>query len=60
MSLSAWRQQACAVAALPRLISGERITSVAIDLGYGSPAAFSAMFRRVMGAAPVSYLADMG
>lgn len=58
MSLSAWRQQACAVAALPRLISGEPITSVAIDFGYGSPAAFSAMFRRVMGAAPVSYLAD--
>ena len=60
MSLSAWRQQACAAAALPRLISGEPITSVAIDLGYGSPAAFSAMFRRVMGAAPVEYLAASG
>jgi AraC-like DNA-binding protein len=60
MSLSAWRQQACAVAALPRLISGEPVTSVAFDLGYGSPAAFSAMFRRVMGTTPVSYLADGG
>jgi AraC-like DNA-binding protein len=58
MSFSAWRQQACAVAALPRLISGEPITSVAMDLGYGSPAAFSAMFRRVMGATPVGYLVD--
>jgi AraC-like DNA-binding protein len=34
MSFTAWRQQACLLAALTRLDSGESITQVAMDLGY--------------------------
>ncbi|MGO4853297.1 AraC family transcriptional regulator [Phaeovulum sp. W22_SRMD_FR3] len=58
LSFVAWRQQACVMAALPRLVAGEAITSVALDLGYSNPAAFSAMFARTLGAAPRAYLAN--
>ncbi len=56
LSLSAWRQQACLFAALPRLAAGEPVTSVALDLGYESVAAFTTMFRRILGAPPRRYL----
>jgi len=56
LSFVQWRQQACIVSALPRLVAGEAVTSVAIDLGYDNPAAFTAMFRRVLGSPPRSYL----
>lgn len=56
LSLSTWRQQACLFAALPRLAGGEAITSVALDLGYESIAAFTTMFKRMLGAAPRAYL----
>ena len=55
LSLSTWRQQACLFAALPRLARGEAITSVALDLGYESIAAFTTMFKRMLGAAPRAY-----
>ncbi|MFC5435397.1 AraC family transcriptional regulator [Rhodanobacter umsongensis] len=57
MSFSAWRQQACLLAALTRLAGGDSITQVAVDLGYSSASAFTAAFRRVLGAAPTRYLA---
>ncbi|MBB2205938.1 AraC family transcriptional regulator [Gluconacetobacter takamatsuzukensis] len=57
MSFMSWRQQACLVAALPRLVAGERVTLIAMDLGYDNPAAFTAMFRKMLGASPRSYLA---
>jgi AraC-like DNA-binding protein len=57
MSFSAWRQQACLLAALTRLGGGDPITQVAVDLGYSSASAFTAAFRRVLGAAPSRYLA---
>jgi AraC-like DNA-binding protein/mannose-6-phosphate isomerase-like protein (cupin superfamily) len=55
MSFASWRQQACLVAALARLAQGEAITTVAMDLGYNNPSAFSAVFRRVLGVAPSRY-----
>ncbi len=58
MSFTAWRQQACLLAALTRLDSGESITQVAMDLGYASASAFTAAFHRVLGAAPSRYLAS--
>jgi AraC-like DNA-binding protein/mannose-6-phosphate isomerase-like protein (cupin superfamily) len=58
LSFLQWRQLACLFAALPRLSAGESIISVAIDLGYDSPAAFTTMFKRHMGAPPSQYLAD--
>ena len=56
LSFLAWRQQACLVVALPRLIAGEPITSVAMALGYDNPAAFTAMFKRLLGVSPRKYL----
>ena len=55
-SFMAWRQQACLLAALPRLIAGEPVTLVALDLGYDNPAAFTAMFKRSLGLSPRNYL----
>ena len=58
LSFVAWRQQACLVAALPRLAAGESVTSVAMALGYDNPAAFTTMFKRLLGVPPRSYLAQ--
>lgn len=55
-SFRAWCQQACLLAALPRLAGGEGVTRVAIDLGYENPAAFTTMFKRTFGSPPMSYL----
>lgn len=55
ISLLTWRQQAAVFTALPRLAAGETVTAVALDLGYDSVAAFTTMFRRMLGAAPRSY-----
>jgi AraC-like DNA-binding protein len=57
VSFVAWRQQACLVAALPRLAAGESVTSVAMALGYDNPAAFTAMFKRLLGVSPRGYFA---
>lgn len=59
LSFSIWRQHACLFAALPRLAAGEPVTSVALDLGYDSPAAFTTMFKRILGTAPRQYLREM-
>ena len=55
MSYLYWRQQVCAMSALPRLGAGEPVTLIASDLGYDTPGAFSSMFRRIMNAAPSQY-----
>ena len=52
MSYAQWRQRACVVLALARLAAGDPVTVIALDFGYQGPAAFSTMFRRVLGAAP--------
>lgn len=56
MSFSEWRQQACLFAALPWLAAGQSVTSVAFRLGYSGTAAFTSMFKRVVGpiADPIS------
>lgn len=55
MSFGEWRQQACLLVALPRLAAGQPVTAIALDLGYESPAAFSTMFKRLLGMAPSQY-----
>jgi AraC-like DNA-binding protein len=55
MSFGAWRQQMRLLRALEKLAAGEAVTTVALDLGYDSPSAFTAMFRRNLGAAPTRY-----
>jgi AraC-like DNA-binding protein len=56
LSFVSWRQQACLFAALPRLVAGEPVTTIAIDLGYDNPASFTTMFKRILGASPRDYL----
>jgi AraC-like DNA-binding protein len=55
LSFAAWRQQARVLEAMGRLGSGAPVTQVALDVGYDSVSAFSAMFRRAAGASPSSY-----
>ena len=55
LSFAAWRQQARVLEAMGRLGSGAPVTQVALDLGYDSVSAFSAMFRRAAGASPSAY-----
>jgi AraC-like DNA-binding protein len=56
MSFALWRQQACLLAALALLGRGLPVTRVAAELGYASASAFTAAFRRVLGAPPSRYL----
>lgn len=56
LSVVEWRQQACLLAALPRLVAGEKVSAIAYDLGYESAAAFTTMFKRVAGMPPRQYL----
>jgi AraC-like DNA-binding protein len=55
MSFGAWRQQLRLIEALTRLAAGQTVTTVAQDLGYDSPSAFTAMFRRALGRTPSQY-----
>jgi AraC-like DNA-binding protein len=52
-----WRQQVMLMEALRRLSNGVPVSTVALELGYDSPSAFSAMFRRVLGHTPRQFLA---
>ena len=52
ITYSQWRQQAVLAQALARLAKGQALARIADDLGYDSPSAFSAMFRKTYGAPP--------
>jgi AraC-like DNA-binding protein/quercetin dioxygenase-like cupin family protein len=54
LSFSAWRQRVRFHNALEALVKGEPLVRVAARNGYRSPSAFSAAFRKAMGAAPSS------
>jgi len=56
LSFGAWRQRLRLMASLDRLMAGEPVTTVALDLGYATPSAFTAMFRKTLGAPPSVYL----
>ena len=56
MSFSAWVRHMRLSLALDRLMQGDSVTTVALDLGYASPSAFCAMFRRTLGSTPGRYL----
>ena len=56
VSFGAWLEQVCLLSAIARLSQGQPITSVALDLGYASPSAFTAAFRRVLGEPPSRYM----
>ena len=55
LGFGAWRQQARVLEAMGRLGTGAPVTEVALDHGYDSVSAFSAMFRRACGTSPRRY-----
>lgn len=55
MGFDAWRRQLRLQTALTWLAVGRPVTAVALDLGYDSPSAFIAMFRRTLGRTPAQY-----
>lgn len=59
VSFMHWRQQLRILASLPKLANGESVTNIALDLGYETPGAFAAMFRKHMGIVPSQYFTDV-
>jgi AraC-like DNA-binding protein len=55
MSFAEWRRRARLLRALGWIAEGRPIVEVALELGYESPSAFSAMFRRELGSPPSSF-----
>ncbi|MGI5125412.1 AraC family transcriptional regulator [Pseudonocardia sp. CA-107938] len=56
-SFARWRTQLRLQAALPRLVAGVPVAVVARAVGYETPSAFVAAFRRTTGVTPGSYFA---
>jgi AraC-like DNA-binding protein len=54
-----WRQQVRLLAALSRLAARDPISVVAADLGYQSPSAFTAMFKRTLGCPPREFFPSL-
>jgi AraC-like DNA-binding protein len=54
-SFGKWQQQARLLRALEVLAAGESVTAAALDVGFETPSAFIAMFRRAMGTTPARY-----
>ena len=55
MPLSHWRQRLRVLLALPRLLAGATVIDVALSMGYDTPSAFIAVFKREMGVTPARY-----
>jgi AraC-like DNA-binding protein len=58
MTFGKWRQQLRLLQAMRLLAAGKPVTAVALDVGYESPSAFIAMFRRTLGTTPRCYFAS--
>ncbi|WP_084687864.1 AraC family transcriptional regulator [Paraburkholderia oxyphila] len=56
LSFGQWRQHLRLVEAVARLAQGAPVATVAAELGYQSPSAFTSMFRKTLGASPQRYL----
>lgn len=57
LGFRAWRQQLRLLRGLERVAAGDAVTRVALDVGYESPSAFVAAFRRALGTSPGRYFA---
>ncbi|TDG09804.1 AraC family transcriptional regulator [Paraburkholderia guartelaensis] len=55
MTFGQWRQQARLLMALERLATGQSVLDVALSMGYDSPSAFTAMFKKQLGVVPSEY-----
>jgi AraC-like DNA-binding protein/quercetin dioxygenase-like cupin family protein len=58
MSFRQWRQQMRILESLRRLGREEQVSMVALDLGYNSPSAFIAMFKKALGKTPGQYFKE--
>lgn len=59
MSFRQWRQQIRILEALRQLGRNEPVTSISYNLGYESPSAFIAMFKKALGKTPGQYFQDI-
>jgi AraC-like DNA-binding protein/quercetin dioxygenase-like cupin family protein len=57
MTFSQWRTELRLAAALPLLANGTSVAATARAVGYGTPSAFIAAFRRATGSSPAAYFA---
>jgi len=55
MPPSRWLRHARVLHAISRLAAGEKVSSVALDMGYASSSAFGYMFRRTLGRSPSEF-----
>ncbi len=60
LTFGKWRQQLRLLQALRLLAAGRPVTDVALRVGYESPSAFIAMFRRTLGVTPYRYFSSSG
>ena len=60
MTFAKWRENVRLIDALSRLAEGHSITETALEVGYNSPSAFTAMFHRALGISPTHYIAEVG
>lgn len=56
MTPSRWLRHARILHAISRLAAGEPVSTVALDMGYGSSSAFTYMFRRALGRTPSEFV----
>lgn len=56
LSFSKWRQHACVLLSLEKLMHNQSIQAIAYQFGFSQPAAFSMMFQRILGYPPTRYL----
>jgi AraC-like DNA-binding protein len=55
MTHGSWCRHTRVLLSLPQLATGASVLDVALEHGYDSPSAFTAMFRKVLGVAPSEY-----
>jgi AraC-like DNA-binding protein len=60
MPFAQWRRLARLQAALPQLAAGQAVATVARHVGYETPSAFVAAFRRETGLTPAAYFSYRG
>ena len=55
MSFQQWQRQVRLLSGLIHLAEGQSVSAVAMEVGYDSPSAFIAMFKRALGTTPSQY-----
>ncbi len=60
MTFGRWQKQARLLRSLEVLASEKSVTAAALEVGFETPSAFVAMFRRAMGTTPARYFRESG